>query len=113
MTTNDPRQVTSTISQATSGGVNALPSRANACVIPCANPRLSAGVQADIARVATGSADTPMPSNTRPTIIVGRLLASPMSTVANDQITAKTVSARRAPNLSATHPPAIWKARYG
>ena len=42
-----------------------------------------------------------------------RLLASPISTVADDQMIAKTVNARRAPNLSATHPPAIWKARYG
>src|SRR6266550_2544254 len=113
ITTNDPRQLTSRISQATSGGVRALPSLANACVIPCANPRFSAGVQLDIARVATGSADTPPPSSTRPRIMPDRLWARPMSTVADDQMMAKTVSARRAPNLSATQPPAIWKARYG
>ena len=112
-TTNDPRQLTSRISHATSGGVSALPSRANACVMPCAKPRFSAGIQFDIARVATGSADTPMPSSTRPRIMPDRLLASPISTVADDQMMAKTVSARRAPNLSATHPPATWKARYG
>ena len=113
ITTNDPRQLTSRISHATSGGVNAFPSRANACVMPCANPRFSAGIQFDMARVATGSADTPMPRSTRPRIMPDRLLARPISTVADDQMIANTVSDRRAPNLSATHPPATWKARYG
>ena len=85
ITTNDPRQLTSRMSHATSGGVNAFPSRANACVMPCAKPRFSAGIQFDIARVATGSAETPMPRSTRPRIIPDRLLARPINTVAADQ----------------------------
>jgi len=42
-----------------------------------------------------------------------KLWDSPKSTVADDQMMAKTVSARRAPNRSATHPPANWNTRYG
>ena len=38
--TNDPRQLSATISHATSGGVSALPRRAQECVMPCAKPRL-------------------------------------------------------------------------
>ena len=48
-----------------------------------------------------------MPSSTRPTSMPASVLVSPISTVADDQRIAKTVSALRAPNLSATHPPAI------
>ena len=55
-----------TISHATIGGVIALPSRANACVSPCAKPRRPTGVQLCIARVATGNvAPSPMPTSTR------------------------------------------------
>ncbi len=63
---NDPRHLTTVMREATSGGVIALPTRENACVRPCANPRRSAGVQLCIARVATGKvAPSPMPSSSR------------------------------------------------
>ena len=72
--TNDPRQLISVISQATSGGVRALPRRALECVIPCANPRLPSGVQSDMARVAVGNvAPSPNPSITRAKSIPPRL----------------------------------------
>src|ERR1051325_3911799 len=58
-TTNEPRQPTQGIRRMPiSGGVSVLPSLANACVMPCAKPRFSGRVQFDMARVATGSADT-------------------------------------------------------
>ena len=64
--TNDPRHVTSAISHATIGGVTALPSRANAWVMPCAKPRRPSGVQFCIARVATGNvAPSPIPTSRR------------------------------------------------
>src|SRR5215510_3726425 len=51
-TMNDPRQDRNAIKTATSGGVTALPIRADEWVIPCANPQLRSGVHTDIARVA-------------------------------------------------------------
>ena len=113
MRMNEPRHITIPINQATSSGVTALPIRANEWVIPCANPRFPAGVQSDIARVAVGNAETPIPSKTRATSIPANVLVSPMYTVAADQIVAKNVSAFRAPNRSLTHPPMIWNSRYG
>ena len=110
-TTNDPRQATNRINQATSGGVTIFPTRAAECVIPCANARLPSGIQADIARVAVGKADTPMPSNTRPNTIEDMLPARPINTVAADQITAQTVSATRGPTRSLIQPLMIWKSR--
>src|SRR3954449_9537660 len=52
-TTNEPRQLTSRISHAISGGVSALPSRAKAGVMPGAKPRFSAGIHVDIAAMST------------------------------------------------------------
>ena len=64
--TNEPRQVSQAISAAINGGVMALPSRAKAWVRPCAKPRLLAGVQYCIARVAVGKvAPSPKPRATR------------------------------------------------
>src|SRR3954464_2101504 len=54
--TKEIRQETNARSAAISGGVTAFPMRANECVIPCANPQRSTGVQLDIARVAVGKA---------------------------------------------------------
>jgi hypothetical protein len=75
--------------------------------MPCAKPRLPAGDQSVIARVAVGSADTPTPTRTRPISMPARLLVSPMKIVAADQIAPKTASDFRAPHLSATQPPMI------
>src|SRR5436305_259143 len=64
--TNDPRQLISVISHATTGGVRAFPNLALECVIPCAKPRRDAGVQSHMARVAVGNvAPSPNPSITR------------------------------------------------
>src|SRR5438270_2627870 len=103
-TTNDPRQATNRINQATSGGVSIFPTRAAEFVIPCANARLPSGIQADIARVAVGKAETPMPSITGPNTIADIPLAKPMNTVAADQITAQTVNARRGPTRPLADP---------
>src|SRR5437879_5220078 len=103
-TTNEPRHATSTISQATRGGVTIFPTRAAECVIPCANARLPSGIHADIARVAVGKAETPTPSITRPNTIADMPPAKPMNTVAADQIAAHTVSVVRGPTRSLTQP---------
>ena len=106
--TNDPRHVTSAISQATKGGVSALPSRALECVMPWLNPRLSSGIQSLMARVAVGNvAPSPNPSRTRAAIIAVKVLTSPVSSVAPPHMIAEIVSARRAPNRSLTQPPMI------
>src|SRR4030081_2903164 len=58
----EARQLYSAISQATSGGVTALPKRAKECVSPWAKPHRPAGVQYCIARVAVGNvAPSPNP----------------------------------------------------
>jgi hypothetical protein len=102
------------INQTINGGATALPMRDAACVVPCAKPRLSAGIQFDMARVAVGNvAPSPSPSNKRAMISDTNPPASPVITVAAAQITAQTVSVRRGPNRSPTHPPIIWNTRYG
>src|SRR5262245_26767231 len=101
------------MSHATSGGVTALPIRANECVTPCPNPRLRDGSQSDIARVAVGRAETPIPSITRLISIPPRLLVTPIHMVAADQMTANAVNAFRAPHRSLTQPPMNWNTRYG
>src|SRR4029077_11408822 len=107
-TTNDPRQVTTAINQATKGGVNELPRRALECVIPCANARLLSGTQSAIALVAVGKvAPSPNPSITRANSIPPRLPTIPVARVATAQMTADRLSARRAPNRSPNHPPII------
>src|SRR5258708_6241874 len=86
-TMNEPRQVSQNISAAIKGGVSALPSRAEAWVIPCAKPRLTAGVQYCIARVAVGKvAPSPKPSATRAMNSVSRLFTKPVMMVAAAQI---------------------------
>src|SRR5689334_15259048 len=55
-TKNEPRQEVTTMNAAISGGVNALPIRANECVMPCGNPQRSGGFQIAMARGAVGNA---------------------------------------------------------
>ena len=110
----DPRHVTTAISHATRGGVRALPSRALEWVTPCPNPRLFAGSQSLIARVAVGKvAPSPNPSSRRAHSNAAKPLDFPVNSVATPQISAETVKVMRAPKRSLTHPPTIWKIRYG
>jgi hypothetical protein len=105
-----PRQLVIAINPATSGGVKAAPNRELEWVIPCANPRLPAGIQSDIARVAIGKvAPSPNPSMTRANRIAANVLTRPVSRVAVPQITADRVNAFRAPNRSLNHPPKTVK----
>src|SRR5215467_7747333 len=111
--TNDPRHETAPMRNATTGGVIELPMRENECVKPCASPRLAAGVQLCIARVATGNvAPSPTPSNRRTRYSVKKLPARPVSTVADAQTKPQTNSVRRAPHLSPIQPPKIWTIVY-
>ena len=111
---NDPRHATIAISQATIGGVTAFPSRANACVSPCAKPRRPTGVQLCIARVATGNvAPSPMPTSRRQKNSDMRPPAKPVRIVALAQIRPHRNSVRRGPKRSPIHPPKIWNIRYG
>ena len=72
---------------AISGGVMAFPSRANAWVSPCAKPRLVAGVQYCIARVAVGKvAPSPKPSATRAMNSVTSPVTKPVMMVEAAQI---------------------------
>src|SRR5437764_3458271 len=106
MTTNEPRQLIAAISATTTGGVIALPSRAAAWVMPCAQPDLPPGSQLDIARVAVGNvAPSPSPSSTRTANIDHSPPTSPVSIVATAQVRPQTISVRRAPNLSPNQPP--------
>ena len=91
---------------ATSGGVIAFPIRAHECVMPCANPHFSAGVQVDIARVAVGKAGpSPKPKAIRAAISDMKPPVSPVSTVEIAAITQQVASTKRAPKRSASHPP--------
>src|ERR1700680_4738868 len=105
---NDPRQLIASISQVTSGGVTALPTRAKAWVIPCAKPRFPIAVQFDIARVAVGNvAPSPRPSRIRARTIDTSPPAKPVSTVAPAQMNEQIVNVRRGPNRSPIQPPII------
>ena len=105
-TRNAPRQLLQSTSAATSGGVTALPSRANACVMPCANPRRCAGVQLCIARVAVGKvAPSPNPSRTRNAISDHSPTANPVIAVATAQIVPQMKSVLRGPSRSPSQPP--------
>ena len=98
------------MSDAISGGVRALPTRENACVMPCANPRRSGGVQLCMARVATGNvAPSPTPSSRRTRYSDVSPPTRPVSAVADAQISPQTNSVRRAPQTSPIQPPRIWK----
>src|ERR1019366_5747818 len=111
---NEARQEYARMSNATSHGVSELPRREKACVMPCAKPRFSLGVQYDMARVAVGKvAPAPKPRMTRATNRLTMPCTRPVATVAPAQMMPHTVSALRGPNLSATHPPITWKSRYG
>src|ERR1700712_2111727 len=111
---NTPRQLVAIISHTINGGATALPMRDAACVMPCAKPRLSAGIQFDMARVAGGDlGPSPPPSHKRAIISDTKPPESPVMTVAPAHMTAHTASVRRGPNLSPTHPPMIWNTRYG
>ena len=103
---NDPRQVSQAISTAISGGVAALPSRAKAWVRPWAKPRLLAGVQYCIARVAVGKvAPSPKPSATRAMNNVSRLVTKPVAIVETAQIKPHQNKVLRGPKRSPTQPP--------
>ena len=72
-----------------SGGVTALPNRAKACVIPCAQPRWSGRIQFARARVAVGKAGpSPIPSTSRAQNSDTRPPTSPVQTVdaGNDRL---------------------------
>ncbi len=104
------RQLSSTISQATSGGVTALPKRAKECVSPWAKPRRPAGVQYCMARVAVGNvAPSPKPSRTRHRKSETMPLANPVRMVATAQMRPQANNVRRGPKRSPTQPPMIWK----
>ena len=112
--TNDPRQLMVTISQATIGGVMALPNRAHAWVMPWANPRRSGGDHACIARVATGNvAPSPNPNITRTRNSDMKPPARPVRMVAVAQTSPQAKSVHRGPKRSPTHPPKTWKRMYG
>src|ERR1700731_1976580 len=84
---NEPRQVNRAIRNATIGGVTVPPIRENEWVKPCAKPRLLAGVQYCIARVAVGNvAPSPKPSATRAMNSVTRLVTKRVMMVAAAQI---------------------------
>lgn len=98
------------ISHATSGGVNAVPSREQEWVIPCAKARFSTGSQSHMARVATGKvAPSPNPSKPRANSMAPKVVVTPVSSVALPQTIAETVSVHRAPNRSLSAPPKIVK----
>lgn len=98
------------MSAAKSGGVIALPKRAKAWVMPCAQPRFVAGVQDASARVAVGNAaPSPKPSRMRAAKSEAKPLTPPIRTVAADQSVPQMTSVQRAPRKSPSHPPAIWK----
>ncbi len=112
VTTKEPRQVTAAISATVATGVSALPSRENACVMPCANPRFRISTQCCIARVAVGSvAPTPKPMTTRAMTRVANPVAKPVTRVAPAQINPLTNNVLRGPNRSAVMPPIIWNSR--
>src|SRR5271156_6726055 len=63
---NELRHENETMRNAIMGGHTALPSLADACVTPCAQPRRSRGIHWDTARVATGKvAPSPAPRTMR------------------------------------------------
>jgi hypothetical protein len=71
-------------------------------------------VQSDIARVAAGKvAPSPKPSITLAETMAARLSTKPVDKVATAQIIAETVRVSLAPNRSLSHPPMIWKSKYG
>ena len=114
MTTKEPRQDTQPIKMTTAGGVMALPRRAAAWVMPCAQPDLPPGNQLDIARVAVGKvAPSPNPSNMRAATSVYSPPTSPVRMVATDQMAPHTIKVRRAPNRSPNQPPITWHTKYG
>ena len=81
--------------------------------MPCAQPRRSGEVQLVIARVAVGKvAPSPRPSSARTTSSMTKLWARPVASVAPDQITAQTVSVRRAPKRSLIQPPPTCRTMY-
>src|ERR1700737_641515 len=97
--TNETRHETQIRSPAINGGVNALPMRANECVIPCAEPHCPSGVQLAIARVAVGkAAPSPKPNARRITMRDARPLAAPVSIVAMATTAQLTARVSRAPN---------------
>ena len=97
---------------ATSGGVKKFPNRAKEWVMPWAKPRFSAGNQSASARVAVGKvAPSPRPRMTRQTINAVKLPTRPINMVEPAQMIPQTVSVRRAPNLSLSHPPQTCNAR--
>src|SRR6202011_3117584 len=111
---NEPRQVSQAINAAIKGGVMAFPSRAQAWASPCAKPRLLAGVQYCIARVAVGKvAPSPKPSATRAANSVNRLVTKPVAMVAAAQISPHQNRVLRGPKRSPTQPPITWNSKYG
>src|SRR5712691_9824531 len=104
--TNDPRQVVTAKSAIISGGATALPTRAHACVMPCANPHWLVGTQMDIARVAVEfAAPSPKPKAIRAAINDAYPPATPVDIVDMPTIAQHTVKTTRGPNVSPTRPP--------
>src|SRR5262249_33252346 len=106
--TKELLQEVASISQVTRGGVTALPIRAAACVIPCANPRFVTGTQLDMALVAVGKvAPSPSPSKILAKTREISPSAKPERMVAPAQMKEQIVSVRLGPKRSPTHPPMI------
>ena len=112
MITKEPRQLTYTINATTSGGVIALPRRAQAWVIPCAQPALPPGSHVAIAFVASGKvAPSPKPSSTRIRTREDNPPTNPISMVAPAQTAPQIARVHRAPNRSPNQPPMTWNNR--
>ena len=85
----------------TIGGVNELPTREKAWVMPCANPRSTGRVHLAMAEVAVGKvAPSPNPSNSRAMTMVANPFTKPVKIVASAQIREQTVNTFRGPNRS-------------
>src|SRR5262245_4890900 len=85
----------SATSTATSGGVIALPMRANAWVMPWAKPQRASGVHTDMARVAVGNvAPSPIPSASRAANSEASPPTAPVAAVAAHTISPQTPERR-------------------
>jgi len=109
---NEPRHVTATISQATRGGVKALPSGTR--VVDPLGKRPFFLLASSHSSLLSRGKRRPLSesSMTRRKSTAARLLTVPVSSVADAQITPQTVSPSRAPN-GRSPTPMIWKMRYG
>src|SRR5581483_2365988 len=98
------------IAIATIGGVIAPPKRDPAWVTPWAKPRSVGRIQRESDRVAIGNAPaSPKPKNTWITSIEAEFQASAVKAVNTLHQLTTIVKARRAPMVSPSQPPGIWK----